>query len=171
MPIAQDWKFEEFIKSRYTQYGIFMYQNEKDIITSMHEELYFPKSEMKNISLFDKTGSEMGCKLFVNYLIRGTVVYDIKKRDYDAFRPWIEDYNEILSCFKPDNRKFVMYLRSDGYIIPYDIATHEEIEKLMEIGSISIVEISSKKWYMYGAGETENFEDIFFYKQYGRNRQ
>lgn len=155
-----DEMMEDHIKKQYTQYGIFMYQSERDMIISMQEELYYPRSEMHNISLMDQSGSEIGCKLTVNYFKRGKVVYEIKKREYDAFRPWLKRYFEILSCFSKDNKRFVRYIRSHGYIIPYGILSQEELEKIMSMGRVGIDIISAKKWYLI------NVDDIELFKKY-----
>lgn len=149
---------ENYVNKNYTQYGIFMHHNASDMITSMYEELFFPRTEMHNISLFDDTGSIIGCKLTVNYIKRGKVIYEIKKRDYDSFRPWLENYFNTLACVKPDNRKYVWYVRSQGYIIPYEKLSQEELENLMSIISVRIETISSRKWYVLGRGDVEIFE-------------
>lgn len=155
-----DW-LEEYVKKHYTPYGIFMFQNQRDVITSMHEELYCPRNEMnKDYLLSDATGSALGSKLIVKYKKRGTVVYEIKKRDYKNFYFWLKRYYEVLSCIKEGNRKYVKYFRTQGYIIPHEILSNEEKEKLMECGVLKIVEISSRKWYMLGVGDPKSFEDF-----------
>lgn len=149
---------QETIRSRKTEYGKFLMDTENDIVLSLHEELLFDRDEMKNISLFDATYSEIGCRLSVRLYNRGTEMYEIKKGDYNSFRPWLRNYYGFMSCLDIQTRTSVLYCRSTGWAIPYEKLSQAELNRLMENYQVCIFNTAKQKWYIAGSLDVEKMQ-------------
>lgn len=148
----------EAIRSRKTEYGRFLMDTENDIVISLHEELYFERDKMRNISLFDASGSEVGCRLSVCLFKRDNELYVIKKRDYDSFRPWLRNYYGFMSCLDEQTRPSVLYCRSTGWAIPCEKLSQAELNRLMENYQVCIFNTTKQKWYIAGAIDVEKMQ-------------
>lgn len=149
---------EDTVRNRLTTYGKFKFDSDRDLITSLRARLLLPKEEMRHVSLFDPSYSEIGCVLSVRYLERGFVRYDIKKGDYDWFEHSISKYQEFMSNLEKETRKHVCCSMKNGFLISSDRISQKEVESLLKTYFVTIDKVNGREWYRISAPDISVFQ-------------
>lgn len=149
----------EGVRERLSTYGKFMFDSDRDLILSLRTRLLLPKDEMRHVSLFDPSYSEIGCVLSVRYLERGFVRYDIKKGDYERFEYPITKYQNLISNLDKETRRFVCCSMKNGFLISSEKISQKEVESLLKNYLVTIDKVNGKEWYRISAPDISVFQN------------
>jgi hypothetical protein len=148
----------EVVRERLTTFGKFKFDVERDLIMCLRVRMLLPKEEMKHVSLFDPTFTEIGCVLSVRYFERGFVRYDIKKGDYEDFEYPISIYENFISNLEKETRRYVCCSLKHGFLIPSDKISPKEIDTLLNKYFVTKDKVNGMEWYRINARDISVFQ-------------